>query len=587
MEPNDQEHQAYPDVFHDAAELVRWYERYGFFHRRLARLVAQFLHLEIGLCFEGIDLPVLARITHREKHVDSLLRNLHSRPERYCTEPSSCLIGREQVRDLAGVRAVFYFYDQVDTFAERLKPSIVDKFGPHAYSTLKKREDPDTGYRSWHFVVNVQKGTKFYNCLNKIDQYYLYGLFCETQLRTILQEAWAEAEHDILYKAKQEPNAPSALLIKTFTRLSDRLDDIDHDLVKLKAEYENTKLLRGSKSDDNDAIRQHWHYKQPALSGAETYNDIEYPYELLHCSKPGNGLDIPFHIESNPVLFDVDEEMSPITGGIPYKERVWVQLEREEPEFIDSITNDSVVVRATDWDGANNVLSVQLATYSDQVVTNHKKTYTKIIPGTPDKQILSLAFRPIADQNGRPILLPLRESPLSNTLGIASIVLTADESWLIGLRTSALAFDPNLWGCSASGALNWTELGHWRTAGSNSWMKSGVIRENREGTWLSARPDEVHYLGLAREFGRLGKPQIFFLIRTSKSGPELITTFRTYRQDDSRFLALKYLTARQAQTLIGKDETQIRELCGNAGVSEELRFNLYLALRYTNKLQGL
>ena len=153
-------------------------------------------------------------------------------------------------------------------------------------------------------------------------------------------------------------------------------------------------------------------------------------------------------------VFSVDSTMQGLFNLESYKREMWRLLKSDEPEFMSSIRYDTLVVRVCDWDETERAITVQPALYSDQVVTNHQQTLGKRVPGDSRKRVVEdLAY----DKAGR--LLGFNQSPLSNTVGIACVIQLEERYWVAALRSKTVAFDPGMLGCSASGALMWTEIG--------------------------------------------------------------------------------------------------------------------------------
>lgn len=102
-----------------------------------------------------------------------------------------------QIKDLAGVRVITYFLTTIKDVEQVVEREFeiterVDK------SQLLERERR-LGYQSVHYLVQLRKN----RC--ELPEYAKYaGLTAEIQVRTILQHAWAEIEHDIQYKAIYE-----------------------------------------------------------------------------------------------------------------------------------------------------------------------------------------------------------------------------------------------------------------------------------------------------------------------------------------------------------------------------------------------
>ena len=97
-----------------------------------------------------------------------------------------------QITDKVGVRVITYFLHNVDEIDELVPGEfeVIER-------TLKASDEPDRfGYRSLHFLV------KYLDNRTQLTEYRRFkGLIAEIQVRTVLQHAWAEIEHDIRYKS--------------------------------------------------------------------------------------------------------------------------------------------------------------------------------------------------------------------------------------------------------------------------------------------------------------------------------------------------------------------------------------------------
>ena len=99
------------------------------------------------------------------------------------------------ITDLLGIRVVCPFLE--DTL--RVEELVRRHF--EVFERERKGEDlspREFGYESTHVVVRVP-GPK------KIEGMLQEEVLCEIQIRTILQDAWAEVEHELMYKAEFTP----------------------------------------------------------------------------------------------------------------------------------------------------------------------------------------------------------------------------------------------------------------------------------------------------------------------------------------------------------------------------------------------
>jgi putative GTP pyrophosphokinase len=101
---------------------------------------------------------------------------------------------RQDITDLAGVRIITY----IESDANRVCELIEESFNVHYDKSLDKSNElavDEIGYRSIHFVCDLGKDRV------KLPEFSLYkDLVFEFQVRTVLQHAWAEIEHDRSYK---------------------------------------------------------------------------------------------------------------------------------------------------------------------------------------------------------------------------------------------------------------------------------------------------------------------------------------------------------------------------------------------------
>lgn len=155
-------------------------------------------------------------ISSRVKDKVSLYNKLNSKRESYNSI--------EDLTDLIGIRIVTFFEEDVNTVADIIKK----EFEIDNENSVDKREaDYDRfGYSSVHYIVKLNSDR------NKLLEYKnISKLKVEIQIRSILQHAWAEIEHDIGYKNKESvPNA----IKRNFSRVSALLEIADNEFNKMK-----------------------------------------------------------------------------------------------------------------------------------------------------------------------------------------------------------------------------------------------------------------------------------------------------------------------------------------------------------------
>ncbi|HSU07173.1 MAG TPA: RelA/SpoT domain-containing protein, partial [Acetobacteraceae bacterium] len=161
----------------------RYHAAYG----ELANVVKLLLEKAIGTT-AGVPSP--QSIQSRAKSVASLKAKLERR------ELLASDAVQQEIRDLAGVRLIFYTNTDVNRFLySRLIP---ENFQVHWDATRVHHptdENARLRYQAIHYTVslNPQRLT--------LPEYAAFsGMRCEIQIQTILNHAWAESSHDILYK---------------------------------------------------------------------------------------------------------------------------------------------------------------------------------------------------------------------------------------------------------------------------------------------------------------------------------------------------------------------------------------------------
>jgi putative GTP pyrophosphokinase len=164
-------------------------------------------------------------VTSRVKGRESLERKINKPDKNY-----ACLV---DITDISGIRIITYLPDVVDQISRIIKT----EFNVDEINSIDKRQvlDPDRfGYLSVHYVVSLSPERL------KLSEYKRYaGLKCEVQIRSILQHAWAEIEHDLGYKTPVEiPNEIKRRFFKLAGLLEiadDEFSRIRHDLAAYEA----------------------------------------------------------------------------------------------------------------------------------------------------------------------------------------------------------------------------------------------------------------------------------------------------------------------------------------------------------------
>ena len=131
------------------------------------------------------------------------------------------------ITDICGIRLITFFEDEVDAVGAVIKR----EFTIDQRNSTDKRSllDPDRfGYLSLHFVASLSSERL------QLTEYRRFGgIKLEIQIRSILQHAWAEIEHDLGYKAKHDL---PVLIERRFSRLAGLLEIVDSEFVLIRKE---------------------------------------------------------------------------------------------------------------------------------------------------------------------------------------------------------------------------------------------------------------------------------------------------------------------------------------------------------------
>jgi putative GTP pyrophosphokinase len=151
--------------------------------------IAPLLEGMVAEFFRGV--PRIDKITVRPKSPDSFLLKAvkveNDRPK--YDDPIN------QVQDQIGARIVCYFNDDV----EPLAAAAAKYFRPIEIKNHIPETENAFGYIGKHFIFLMP--TDFNVEIPRPD---LLPPVFEFQIKTLYQHAWAQADHDIAYKAKQE-----------------------------------------------------------------------------------------------------------------------------------------------------------------------------------------------------------------------------------------------------------------------------------------------------------------------------------------------------------------------------------------------
>jgi ppGpp synthetase/RelA/SpoT-type nucleotidyltranferase len=205
----------------------------------------------------------LQQIQFRAKDPESLWRKLN---ERNLLETDRI---EDELKDLAGCRLIFYTNTDVDRFLNSrliFDNFVIDFDGSKIHRAVGTDRTADQLYFAIHYLVSLKPDRL------TLPEYRRYrGLRCEVQIQTILDHAWAETTHDIVYH--QQPM--SGFGTKQFEQIKARTAKImnkyllpaGYEFQKVQHDFE--RLMQGKELFDRGTLE--------ALDAAQSNNE-RYDY---------------------------------------------------------------------------------------------------------------------------------------------------------------------------------------------------------------------------------------------------------------------------------------------------------------------
>jgi ppGpp synthetase/RelA/SpoT-type nucleotidyltranferase len=181
-------------------------------HRRELDETARRLEAKLSAHLRDAGVPVHF-VSSRVKARDSLARKL--------ARPDKTYRALWDVTDLVGLRVATYFEDVIDDVARLVEREFAVDFR-HSTDKLRFSDAGRFGYRSLHYVCALPGASG-------LGEQFRF----EIQVRTALQHAWAQVEHDLGYKpTAQVPD----VIRRRFSRVASLLEIADEEFVAIRRE---------------------------------------------------------------------------------------------------------------------------------------------------------------------------------------------------------------------------------------------------------------------------------------------------------------------------------------------------------------
>lgn len=239
--------------------LDEYEKQYFFLYEAFAQTIRFILEKALS---DGGNFPRPQSVQCRAKSIVSLERRLAE-----AGKLNTQTIEQER-RDLAGARIIFYTNNDVDRIVA--STLIRDNFEVEEDTAKIHHPVPETDgarYRAVHYTVRLREDR------TRLPEYAKFaGLRCEIQIQTILNHAWSETSHDILYKDKLGRGYGEKAMegiARRFHRIMDKyLIPAGYEIQKAQQDYE--RVLHGKEFFDKDITK--------LLDSAQNNNER---YEIL------------------------------------------------------------------------------------------------------------------------------------------------------------------------------------------------------------------------------------------------------------------------------------------------------------------
>jgi len=213
------------------------------------------------------------------------------------------------------------------------------------------------GYESVHMLVHIPPAI-YDACISaELRKKFREPLLCEIQIRTILQDAWAEVEHELVYKSEFSPfdlplrrklasmNAMLSLADIVFQEIRDYQNKLNSEIdLRRTAFYEQADILSGGKLDAGGEINKSSALLK-AMGNASPYVQGTVDDMLLEAIHAHNVGDLNKAIDIYTRILNAQAAANPVALSVIYKHRgmaYFAQNKYEEAkrDFLTSVEKD-------------------------------------------------------------------------------------------------------------------------------------------------------------------------------------------------------------------------------------------------------
>ena len=214
-----------------------------------------------------ISLPSKPTFKSRVKSFDSYYRKtLRIKP------PLNQAFPLPLLTDMMGIRIICAFLEDLAVVEQQIKDNFVVKEVERKGASLSFKE---FGYESIHILVEIPK--------ELLDAAACTGFnlpqdcVCEIQIRTILQDAWAEVEHELVYKSEFSPfDLP----------LKRKLASINASLSLAEIIFQEIRDYQNKLNREVDLRRNAFYSKADSMARESLPTEIDVPEKIQQISSP-------------------------------------------------------------------------------------------------------------------------------------------------------------------------------------------------------------------------------------------------------------------------------------------------------------
>ncbi len=234
-------------------------------------------------------------VTYRAKRLDSLLSKARSRAKEKSYSTISDVY--DDIVDLAGVRIALFFpgdQEEVDSFIHaHFAVEQVKDFPEHSSHRVAYPPQRFSGYAARHYRLRL-KGDSLENTDDELTERII-----ELQVGSVLMHAWAEVEHDLVYKS-----STSSKLSQDEYAILDELNGLMH-----AGEIALERLQR--------AVKRRLNFELKPFANHYELSSFLYDYVRLACPKDH----LEQEIGRTDILFQFLQAAN--LHSVPHLEPIW------------------------------------------------------------------------------------------------------------------------------------------------------------------------------------------------------------------------------------------------------------------------